>query len=249
MDLRDLMASLLRRWYLVIVAVLLTGLTCGYVAQTIGPTYSMSASVLLIPPADPSGQITNRYLSLGSTGAALQVLSRSLSSDPTHHEVIDGLHGADYVAEPDPTSSAPMLLVTVTAKSPADARTVLTRALDRAPQNLATLQQSLGIAAGAQIQSQLISKDTTPKFKLKPQLRPSVTVGVLLLALFAGLIAGIDALLSPSRRRGRSRSGEAASEHADDDQDTDVRGGDVRSIVPPEAVAAPEQPRLERRFR
>ena len=111
MYLRDLMASLLRRWYLVIVALLLTGLACGYVARAIGPTYQMSASVLLIPPKDPTGLVTNRYLSLGSTGSALQVLARSMSSDPTHREVLDGHQGADYTAGPDPSSSAPMLLL------------------------------------------------------------------------------------------------------------------------------------------
>jgi len=241
MYLRDVMASLLRRWYLVIVAVLLTGVAAGYVAQRIGPTYSMTASVVLIPPQDPSGQVPNRYLSLGQTGSAAQVLIRSLNSDPTHHEVLDGIPGADYVVAPDATSSAPIILVTATAKSPQSTRTVLAAALARAPQNLAALQRNLGIATNALIQSEEVSQDRTPAYQLKPQLRPSVTAGVLLFAVLAALIAGIDALVSP--RRGPRREGAARIKRL-----RRTKAPAVASIAPAEKEAD-EPPRSERRFR
>jgi len=264
MYLRDVMASLLRRWYLVIVALLLTGLACGYVARAIGPTYQMSASVLLIPPKDPTGLVTNRYLSLGSTGSALQVLARSMSSDPTHKEVLTGYEDADYTAGPDGASSAPMLLLNASAHSPTDARAVLAHALARAPKNLAALQQALGIANAAQIDSQLISEDAEPTFALKPQLRPTVTVGVLLLGLFAALIAGIDTLLSARSRtrhdRPSRRFRRATGTGTGDDRAADLEDGprgDIRRISPsePKSVrkvalkAAAEPPRRERRFR
>lgn len=202
MYLKDLMGSLLRRWYLFLVALALTAGACVEVVHMVGPTYEQSASVVLLPPKSPTDQDSNRYLDLGSLSQAVDVLVRSLQSDATHEQVVPTPGSGDYGVAPDPTTSAPIAVITVTAKTPGAAATILAAVLAQVPKNLTALQSNLNIDADARITSIVVAQDQRPRMMVKPQLRAGAAASVVVLAGLALLIGAADGLLL-RRRRGR----------------------------------------------
>ena len=156
MYLKDLTASLLRRWYLFLTALILTAGACFGVVHLVGPTYKQSASIVLLPPKSPDAD-TNRYLDLGSLSQAVDVLVRSLQSDATHARVVPTPGTGDYTVAPDPTTSAPIAVITATAGSPGSAAKILAAVLTQVPDNLTALQSNLGIGDTNRITSIVVA--------------------------------------------------------------------------------------------
>ena len=108
----------LRRWPLVVLALLMTGSGLFAVSTMVQPEYKSSASVVLIPPKSLEEPDSNRYLSLGSLDQAVGVLVRSLVSDEVRSQVAAETTVGDYDVVADWTTSAPILVVTATAPTP-----------------------------------------------------------------------------------------------------------------------------------
>ena len=204
MYLRDLGASLTRRWYLLIVAIVLAALASYGAAQMVGPTYAASGGVVLLPPPDPENPDANRFLALGSLKQAGDVLVRSLTNDATHLAIQGQVSGGDYTVEPDYTTSAPVIVVKATAPDPVTTRALLAAVITRVPVNLQDLQNGLKIDPQNQIVVELVDADTKPVLVVKKQLRATAAAGVLVLGLLAVLIGALDGVLM--RRRNRQSS-------------------------------------------
>jgi hypothetical protein len=220
MYLQDLLASLRRRWYLFLVAILVTAAACYGVAKAVGPTYAAEGAVVLLPPPDPKNPDTNRFLSLGSLKEAGDVLIRSLRSDRTHRTIVRAAPGGDYTVDPDFTTSAPVIVIRSEAPSAGAAAAILRAVLEQLPRSLADLQSALGIAAGNRIVSEAIQVDGQPEFVPQGQLRAAAGAGVLLLALLSVLIGAVDGLIA---RRRSHRS-------------------EIRAVPSPEDTTTPDSP-------
>ena len=209
----------LRRWPLVILALLMTGSGLYAVSAMVQPEYKSSASVVLIPPKSLEEPDSNRYLSLGSLDQAVGVLVRSLVSDEVRSQVAADMPDGDYDVVADWTTSAPILVVTATAPTPAKTEALLTATLEQVPAVLERLQSSIGTQESQTITSLPLTRDEAPSRVLKPLLRALIAVAVLLLALSIGLIALIDGLvLRRARIHAVKGVPEAVAEQADQPQ-------------------------------
>lgn len=220
MYLRDLTASLLRRWYLVAVVVAVTlGAAVG-VARVVGPSYEQNAAVLLLPPATPGSPDTNRYLALGGLSQATDVLVRALTSESgrTAAAARAGLPasaGKDFTAAVDPTSSAPVIIVTAKTTSVGLARAVLTAAVAEASVTLARLQQQVGIGAADRIDSVVLTRDPRPEIARASQFRISLVAAVGVGALGLLGVGAADTVLA--RRRDEAEDAGGVGEGLVDD--------------------------------
>lgn len=201
MYLKDLAASLLRRWYLFLVAVLIAAAGCWGVVRMVGPTYEQTAGIVLMPPPSPADPGANRYLQLSSLSQAVDVLVRSVGNDATHEEVARVAGPGEYLVAPDSTTSAPIVTITASAKTQTAATATLTAALTRVPINLADLQANLSIPNDNRITSIVVSQDKQPKIYTKGMIRAGGAVTVLLLVLLCPLIGALDGFLLRRRRR------------------------------------------------
>ena len=87
MVLSDMLRSLLRRWYIVVLGVILT-VAGVYGAYTVTPvTYSATSTVVLLPPEKSVKDGDNPYLYLGGLGQALNVLVITMNSAASQEEV------------------------------------------------------------------------------------------------------------------------------------------------------------------
>lgn len=194
MYLRDLKTSLFRRWYLVVVGLLIAGGLAYLTYQFVPATYQAKASVVLLPPKTTVGPGGNPYLQLGGLGQALDVLSRKLSSDAAHGVIQTTHPDSTYDATTDPTSSGPILIVSAEGKTPTASLETVRAVLDSVPAALRGLQTDLSVPDAAQITSMTLTADSQPKTNDKTRVQAVVAVAVVAVAgslLLTGLTDGL----------------------------------------------------------
>lgn len=187
-----------RRWYLVIVGLLLTLPLSYQAAQMVSPTYTMKASVVLLAPTEVVGQGGNPYLAMGGLEAAVDVAAVSLSSDAVQQRLAE-TGALSSVVERDGGTAAPMLLVTVEASTAGAAEEGIAVVLDAIPTTLATIQESAGVDDDQLIRSEVVAASERPLVSYKPQLR----VGLVVAAAGMGATLVVTALLDSLLRRRR----------------------------------------------
>src|SRR5690554_385163 len=113
----DVMRRLLRRWYVLLIGFVLTGIGAYGVFETVPVRYEAHASMLMLPP-DESVELqegSNPYLLLGGLEQALAVLTTRLDSQAVREELTSS--AGDYAVAGDTTSGAAFLLITTEADS------------------------------------------------------------------------------------------------------------------------------------
>lgn len=241
MQLKFFWAALLRRWYLVLVALALTAAATVLVVSKVGPTYQAVGAVMLFPPVTTVQQGNNMrtdgnpYLMLSGLNQARDIVMRVVSSKATREEICQARLAPDYEAmrtalcqeeptvsyeiTPDYTNNAPVILITVDAKSASNAVTGELVMMDQVPKALIDLQSRLGLAKESTITSMPIQTDRKPDVVRKYQIRAgivtaaaSLTVALLLIGLFDGLAA-----IRRARRQSSGRRAQSALDGFDDE--------------------------------
>lgn len=123
MQLGTVLRSLVRRWYLVLLGLILTLALCYQVQQATPEKYKSQASLVIMPSAQSVGEEGNPYLNLGGMGGeALDILTRRLSSEEVRKQIAGGeFPGSAYTAETDKGTSGAILLITSTSSNASDA--------------------------------------------------------------------------------------------------------------------------------
>lgn len=223
---REFWASCRRRWYLLLALLLVSAGLSYAAAQSIGPEYEAKASVVLVPPRSPEEPNANRYLNLGSLTYSVDVLARSMTSAETVEAIQAEAPNAKYEVTSDPSTSAPIVLVTATSPDKEAASVMLNAVLDRIPQNLADLQERLGIRSKHQIVLEMVA-DNPAEPNQKKRIRLLGVIGVALLFGSAVLVGAVDGLLL---RRKTRRAQKAAKAEEYDDGPGGEEPGEVRAV-------------------
>jgi hypothetical protein len=204
----ELWRILVRRRWLIVVAlvVALAAGAAGYV--TTKPRYSQTQSYLLLYPVVTEQGRGNPFLQLGNgVGMAAAVLTKRVSGGETAQQIVASEPGLQYTVALDPTTSAPILVVTAEAPSPA----VVSAALDRLGAELVaqldSLQKSAGAPQATWVTISRLTGELAPQASYSDSLRTGVlgAGGTLLLALL--LVAGAEA----RRLRGLRRDSSTAA--------------------------------------
>jgi hypothetical protein len=240
-------ATLRRRWYFVLIALICTAAASYVTVDKVGPTYEAKGAVLLFPPVATVQEdrktetLGNPYLMLGGLSNARDIVIRSLTAKSTHEELCrqraDSTYEAmreglctphptvTYEAVQDFTNNAPIILVTTEAKSPANAVTAMHVVMERVPKVLSDLQAGLNLERKAQITSVPLVDDRQPDVIHKDQIRAGIVAGAGTLALGLLMIGLLDGLIV-GRRSGRTTS-RATEQFADGvDQNPQVVSAD-----------------------
>lgn len=196
MNLRDLWSSLLRRWYVLLPAILFSCALGVLALGAVPPRYEASADVVLIPPTD-SGD--NPFLYLGGLDQAVMVVVRAVGSEDVRNAVAEKFPTADYSVVRDPASSGPILLIDVSDVSPSGTLDVLDLVLAEVSSSLVGLQEVVDVPAGSRISTMTIARDdeTTSSQRARYEAAVLVVGGGIVLSVLATAL--IDRILS--RRR------------------------------------------------
>ncbi|MRK00830.1 hypothetical protein GEV27_04780 [Aeromicrobium sp. S22] len=188
----DLWDSLVRRWPFALACFLVAGGLTFFVSTQVSPTYESRADVVLVPPKSVEDPTANRYLSLSGLRQAVDVLTRSLDAEKTHDAVRRAAPSGTFETQADATTSAPILIVTATAATPAAAQKAIDAVLEQVPVTLRELQESVSIARSAWITPQVVSTDEEPRVVNKKQIRVVTAAAAFLLLLSAFVVGAVD---------------------------------------------------------
>lgn len=196
--------QVLRRQLVVtLVGLLATGVAAFAVFRSTPPSYSLTATVLLLPPSLPdakTGQSANPYLQLGGLSGPAEVLARAVNDPAVQQEAVGLGLSRDFEVARDFLTSAPVVLVTVQDTDLTRARATRDWLLDRLPKTLLQLQASVKVPPAAMMTSTVISPEGEVTRSSKSTLR------LLLVVVAAGLMATLVlATVIDTLRRERSR--------------------------------------------
>jgi hypothetical protein len=207
----QLLRSSLRRWYVVVLGLLLTGGLTYYVYSQSEPTYEISGTAVLLPGSSTVPEGGNGFLYLGGLNPALEVLMRSANSDATVTEILgDDPGSTSYTVERDLDASGPIVLVTATSDTEGEARSTLRAVLDILPERLATLQTDVAVPDAARMSVLDLAVDQEPTALTSDRTRAVLAVagvGIVATLLLTALVDGL--LLSIARRRADRRARKA----------------------------------------
>lgn len=212
MQFSDLLAVIRRRWLVVLLGVLLTALLGVGATRLVPVEFEAKSSILVIPPTSTPNTGGNPYLALGGLQVAADVLARAMSDPSTVEEVVPAGSGAEYVVEPDASTSGPMLVITTTDVTAAGALDLLGRVVDLAPTKLSDLQTSVDAPPVTLLEVAVITQDTEAVPQYKALLRAMLVVVGAGLGLTAILTVAIDSL-----RRRRSEANPPRKEPVEHD--------------------------------
>lgn len=247
MRVRETLSSLLRRWYILVVGLLLTAAMCWAVQGRIPVTYEAKGSQLLMPPSATVGAEGNPYLYLGGLSQALDVLIRHVNAAEATKPVLRAFPGTVYSVEADPSTSGPILVISASGTTADGTLGVLNAALDKVPAALKDMQDELAIADNLRINVRTVVVDGQATKNNQSQMR------LMLLAAGAGtvgtvlLTAMMDNFLS-GRKRPRHTDGEKRAAPVNEDAEGQGGGRPSRDVVREDGErSVPQRNRMRQR--
>ena len=219
----DILGTLRRQWLLVLLGLMVTA-GCGLATlESVPPTYTVEAGVLLLPPQSSVPAGANPLLAMGGLGAAVDVLARALQDDQNVRALQDQGADADFTVIHDLTTSAPVLQVTSSGDNPADALRTLDIVTGSVPTVLSKVQEGLEMGKSSYITSTVVTRDTEPRIVRKGQIRILVAVLALggLSTIFVAAL--VDALLTRRETRRVQQFDELPPPHTHEER-SDIDG-------------------------
>lgn len=195
MDVRSLTLAALRRWYVLLPALLMTAVLTLSVGDSIVPEYETAGAALLVPPAVVAGP-TNPY----AASSGPEVLRTVVSGSAVRSRLVaQGLEG-EY--ELGVTNRTPIFNISV--RSDDEQRTLETASavVEALRQELARGQAEFGIPANAMATIQVIDAPDTVVEVGSGALRAKAAVALVGVVASVALALTYDDLLLLLRRRG-----------------------------------------------
>lgn len=210
MNLADTLRSLLRRWPIPLVGLLLAAGAVVVLWQNVPPRFERSSTQVLLPgrASLPEGG-QNPYLYIGGLTLAADVVVRAVGSENVANEIGRDYPNVDIEVRRDPTTSGPVILITVSALSDDEAAVVLNLLTKRAEVVLADLQVREKIPTAERMSIVTLTLDDHSTLKDRTRLFVSAAAGVGILALSVLTAAFVDGL--SSRRAARRAAPEEDS--------------------------------------
>ena len=177
----DFIAVLVRRWYILIIGLVLTGLAGVGVHATIGPSFQAHAAVVVLPPISDSGASTNAgrnpYLSL-PLGNTADVLTRVMSTAPVREE-LKAAHATSAYTIALVADGSPVLEIATTDSSPAAATNTAAVLVKVAGIELEKLQVMQNVPKNAMIRATQLISPSEPDVLHGSQVRALLGVAAL----------------------------------------------------------------------
>ncbi|MCF4119992.1 hypothetical protein L1785_03280 [Antribacter sp. KLBMP9083] len=233
MTFSEIVRALGRRWYVVLLGLLLTG-WLGYGAWVLTPPVYTARGLLLLLPSDQAvGEGGNPFLVLGGLDLPARILVAYYESDVAKDQVAEVAPDAEYVVAIEESTRGPVIAVDVKEKTPEAAVAALGYIADSIPRELGRLQQEVDAPPESVVQSMQLTMDeeaTTDN---------SGTVRALIAAVGAGLVTtglmalGADGLALRRRDTVRQKSSGADGAAAR----ATAAGGPVQVVQVPGAAS------------
>ncbi|WP_157683357.1 hypothetical protein [Microlunatus soli] len=180
----------------------------------------------------PPGE-NNPYLYLGGLVQATEVVARVAASNDAVSAIVDEHPGTQITVVRDPSTSGPVILITVMANSDQVAADAIDKVVAQTPVELARLQDTKSIQAKNRISVRTLTVDQQPTLEQRKRLVATggATAGIVAVSLL--LASLLDGLLMRRRRKvGNSSASDRGVDPGEQTASADDLDG-ARSIASP----------------
>lgn len=244
----DIRGALRRRWYLLVAGLVVTGGLVALAVNLVGPTHEIKSSVLLLPPQRsvvgyPNPEAPgNPFLRLDGMDPAVSVLVTQLTSKEVSDQMLADVPDGDYEMYEDPLSQAPIIVISATAPTDAQAELIRDRVTAALPRALTTLQ----VQAGVRSQARITSTDLVVDAHAVTSWRGLVRLLILVVAVgLAGTILCIGVVDAIARSRAEARRRDEPGECPEEAAADEPASVEPASEKPASEEPAPETTRAE----
>lgn len=204
MSLSDFVGALGRRWYVVLVGLLVTaGLSFGATIVA-PPQYTARGLILLLPSKQAVGRGGNPLLGLGGLDLPARVLVAHFASQSAQQDISERAPDAEVTVSVDDSTRGPVLAIEVIDSTPQGALDMMNYVADQVPLNLERIQREVGAPEASMVRSVGLTFAGVAEIEYRNLIRAVIASVVFGLALTAFLVFFIDGVLR--RRRGRSQA-------------------------------------------
>jgi hypothetical protein len=202
---------LVRRWYIVVIGLVITLGAVLAVNTLISPSYTASGSaVLSVPPNLPEkAASSNPYLAYGNLAVAAKVVASAMNQPSVVREMKAKGATGTFVVDLDPERSSPIIIVSSQAETSADAIRTVEVVIQGVQQLLADRQKGLGAPQNTWLTAASVVTPEEANKAVGSRLRAMSAVGVLGLLGTLTLAFAIEGW-AQGRKRDANRVGEAA---------------------------------------
>lgn len=211
MDFLSVVRVVLRRWPVVLGALVLSALAAYTAASSVAPTYQAKGSALLVGPqgatipGSDELQLDNPYTRLDNSTLVLTAVAVQIMDDSSVRESLrDEGAAPDYVVG-RAEDGTPVLGVVATNTDPAVAVKTVDLVLDRLNDELDDRQAEAGAPPDSRVRSIVVTRSDTASEQLGGRIRAFLAVAALGVAASISLAFITEAIVQGRRRR----SGEA----------------------------------------
>ena len=200
MDIARLSAACLRRWYLLLPLLVLTGIGVVVVGDRVNPEYQSNGSILFYESAVDSPE-ANPYGNAVPAASAMTVIA---TGGTFRSEIAEEGFSPDYEIEEanaKPGTSSPMLAVLVRDGDPESALATRDAVIAKIGEELNARQAQLGVPVTARTSISVLDVPENVSTLTTGPLRAQIVVAVLGVALSFLIVVLVDDLILSARRR------------------------------------------------
>lgn len=236
---RDVIRALGRRWYVLLVGLLLTaGLAYGAYSTT-PPEYTARGLVLVLPSEDSIKAGGNPFLNLSGLEQPASIVVAYFASSTAKEEIANRAPHAEFEVALDSSTRGPVIAVDVTDKSSEETLSTLTYLMDQIPVQLQRLQQEVDAPAGAMVTSMQLVVDDSAEADRAGTIRTVIAAIVVGLAATGVAASMLDGLLLSRRARRVDLAGVASPPSDSPRTVVEKQSSDARSRRTRMGVSAP----------
>lgn len=212
MDLSELLRAVGRRWYVLILGLLLVAGSVVFTLRYVPLTYDAKSSILLLPPNSSTEEDWNPFLDLGGLDLVAGVLGKSLTDSDSVQSIVPPGSTSEYTVEMDASVSGSVLEIAASGVDPEAAFSTLDAVVDLATTRLDDLQSSAGAPQSSHVQLMVITNNTVAQPNAGTLLRTLIVVVGGGLAVTLLLTIAIDSAIRRRRPPRGKRLNKRAAE-------------------------------------
>ena len=206
MTLRGLLGAFWRRWYLLLVGLLLTAGLVMPAAQAAPPQHRARALILLLPSETMAAEGGNPLLEVSGLDFPGRVLVAYFSSETALRQIEALAPEAEVSVEMDESTRGPVLAVDVLDATPESALATRDYMTEQIPIQLARIQIRVGAPLKTRVRSIPLTVDGEATVDYGKFTRLTIAAGTLGLAATGFSVTVLDAWLLDRRRRREARA-------------------------------------------
>jgi hypothetical protein len=205
-----LLGPLRRRWYIVILGLLVTGFMAFSVSFGAATTYTNTASILLMPGQRTLPPGGNPFQHLADLSQVREVLVQSLSTRTATDSLLDAADagtGATVTVTSDGETMGPVILLSATAATPQGAAAIVDASREALQARLDSFQDESRTPQPSRISALLVSQDAFAAEGGRQAVRTFIVIAAIGVAATLVLAAVVDKIVGWRKQRARSRDG------------------------------------------